>query len=157
MQLFFAQHVPLFKFSLRSCRSSSVDFFYFSQGNWKIWWEIWREFSGIFLTHRTKAQKFRGKFRSIFRKKIRGSKKIFRAKFTLQTCHLKFIVDNPNILRHLLLLANFVYFLYFFCISVLRGIWGVFRGVFWGSGRFCILYGDRNINHVFENFLPQTF
>ena len=37
-------------------------------------------FRGFFLTHRTKAQKFRGKFRSIFRKKIRGSKKIFRAK-----------------------------------------------------------------------------
>ena len=32
-------------------------------------------FRGFFLTHRTKAQKFRGKFRSIFRKKIRGSKK----------------------------------------------------------------------------------
>ena len=46
-------------------------------------------FRGFFLTHRTKAQKFRGKFRNIFRKKIRGSKKIFRAKFTLQTCHLK--------------------------------------------------------------------
>ena len=46
-------------------------------------------FRGFFLTHRTKAQKFRGNFRSIFRKKIRGSKKIFRAKFTLQTCHLK--------------------------------------------------------------------
>ena len=46
-------------------------------------------FRGFFLTHRTKAQKFRGKFWSIFRKKIRGSKKIFRAKFTLQTCHLK--------------------------------------------------------------------
>ena len=46
-------------------------------------------FQGFFLTHRTKAQKFRGTFRSIFRKKIRGSKKIFRAKFTLQTCHLK--------------------------------------------------------------------
>ena len=46
-------------------------------------------FPGIFLTHRTKAQKIRGKFRSIFRKKIRGSKQFFRAKFTLQTCHLK--------------------------------------------------------------------
>ena len=45
-------------------------------------------FRGFFLTHRTKAQKLRRKFRSIFRKKIRGSKKIFRAKFTLQTCHL---------------------------------------------------------------------
>ena len=47
-------------------------------------------FRGFFLTHRTKAQKFRGKFQSIFRKKIRGSKKIFSAKFTLQTCHLKY-------------------------------------------------------------------
>ena len=49
-------------------------------------------FRGFFLTHRTKAQKFpgefRGEFRSILCKKIRGSKKIFRAKFTLQTCHL---------------------------------------------------------------------
>ena len=45
-------------------------------------------FPGFSLTQRTKAQKIRGKFRSIFRKKIRGSKKIFRAKFTLQTCHL---------------------------------------------------------------------
>ena len=44
-------------------------------------------FAGFFLTHRIKAQKFRGKFRGIFRKKIRSSKKIFRAKFTLQTCH----------------------------------------------------------------------
>ena len=31
----------------------------------------------FFLTHRIKAQKFRGKFRSIFRKKIRSSKKSF--------------------------------------------------------------------------------
>ena len=44
---------------------------------------------GFFLTHRIKAQNFRGKFRSIFREKIRSSKKLFRAKFTLQTCHLK--------------------------------------------------------------------
>ena len=59
-------------------------------------------FPGIFfLTHRTKAQKFRGKFRSIFRKKIRGSKKIFRAKFTLQTCHLNKTVFDPfPILNH---------------------------------------------------------
>ena len=44
---------------------------------------------GFFLTHRTKAQKIRGKFRSIFREKIRSLKKIFRSKFTLQMCHLK--------------------------------------------------------------------
>ena len=44
---------------------------------------------GFCLTHRTKAQNFRGKFRIIFRKKIRSSTKICRAKFPLQTCHLK--------------------------------------------------------------------
>ena len=53
---------------------------------------------GFFLTHRTKAQKFRGKFRSIFRKKIRSSKKIFRAKFTLHTCHSD-EVFSPDRLR----------------------------------------------------------
>ena len=36
-----------------------------------------------------KAQTFWGKFRSIFREKIRGSKRIFRANFVLQTCHPK--------------------------------------------------------------------
>ena len=36
-----------------------------------------------------KAQKYRGNFRSSFREKIRGSKKIFRANFVLQTCHPK--------------------------------------------------------------------
>ena len=41
----------------------------------------------IFLAHRIKAQKFRGKFRSIFREKFRAPKKIFRANFVLQTCH----------------------------------------------------------------------
>ena len=48
-------------------------------------------FVGFFLSHRTEAQKFRGKYRSSFRKKIRSSIKIFRAKFTLQTCHLNFL------------------------------------------------------------------
>ena len=51
--------------------------------------EIWREFSGIFFDPHIKAQKFRGKFRSIFREKFRASKKIFRANFVLQTCHPK--------------------------------------------------------------------
>ena len=36
-----------------------------------------------------KAQKFRGKVRSIFREKIHASKKIFRANFVLQTRHPK--------------------------------------------------------------------
>ena len=55
-------------------------------------------FRGFFLTHRTKAQTFRGKFRSIFRTKIRGSKKIFRAKFTLRTCHLNFLLTIGSFL-----------------------------------------------------------
>ena len=64
-------------------------FFDFSQGNLEnLVGNLEGIFWGFFLTHRTKAQTFRGKFRSIFRKKIRGSKNIFRAKFTLQTCHL---------------------------------------------------------------------
>ena len=43
-------------------------------------------FRGFFLTHRTKAQKFRGKFQSIFRKKIRSSKKILRTIHQAVTC-----------------------------------------------------------------------
>ena len=62
-------------FSLRSCRSSSVIFFDCSQGN--LVGNLVGILSGLFLTHRTKAQKFRGKYRSIFCKKIRSSKKSF--------------------------------------------------------------------------------
>ena len=40
-----------------------------------------------------KAQKHRGKLRSIFREKLRSPKKIFRAKFVLQTRH-------PNKMGH---------------------------------------------------------
>ena len=70
-------------------------FFDFSHGNLEnLVGNLEGIFQGFFLTHRTKAQKFRGKFRSIFRKKIRGSKKIFRAKFTLQTCHLNTSAGN---------------------------------------------------------------
>ena len=77
-------------FSLRSCRSSSVYFFLiFLQGNLEnLVGNLEGILRGFFLTHRTKAQKIRGKFRSIFR----SSKKIFRAKFTLQTCHLNILV-----------------------------------------------------------------
>ena len=62
---------PNHQFSLRSCRSSSVIFFDSSQGNlagnlWDFFWP-----TGI------KAEKLRGKFRSIFRKEIRSSKKTF--------------------------------------------------------------------------------
>ena len=90
-------------FSLRSRRSSSVDFlFRFFAGKFgrNFGGKFGGNFVGIFLTHRIKAQKFRGKFRSIFGKKILSSKKIFRAKVTLQTCHLKglcriFCTKNP--------------------------------------------------------------
>ena len=78
-----SQHPKIF--SLRSGRSSSVIFFLIFGR--EIWREVWREFCGIFLTHKIKAQKFRGKLRSIFREKFRSTKKIFCAKFVLQTCH----------------------------------------------------------------------
>ena len=64
-------------FFLRSCRSSSVNSFDFSQGNLE---NLVGNLEGIFrhfLTHRTKAQKIRGKIRSIFRKKILAPKKSF--------------------------------------------------------------------------------
>ena len=53
---------------------------------------------GFFLTHRTKAQKFRGKFRSIFRKKIRSSKKSlvqtsFCRRATLSTVRAEIITE----------------------------------------------------------------
>ena len=88
--LFNRRHSRLF--SLRSCSLQKLvgDFFLiFSRGIWEIWWEI---LAGIlrdfFLTHRMKAQKFRGKFRSIFRKRKFVAQIFFRAKFTLQICHL---------------------------------------------------------------------
>ena len=42
---------------------------------------------GFFRSVKIKAQKIRGKFRSILREKIRASTKIFCANFVLQTCH----------------------------------------------------------------------
>ena len=79
--------------------------FDFSQGNLEnLVGKLEGIFRGFFLTHRTKAQNFRGKFRSIFRKKIRGSKNIFHAKFTLQTCHLKNLPvlseNSTNLSKH---------------------------------------------------------
>ena len=47
------------------------------------------------------ALKCRGQFRSIFRKKLYSSKKGFRAKFALQTCHLKY-VEHLVFERHFL-------------------------------------------------------
>ena len=60
-------------FSLRSCRSLSVIYFFC----WEILCELWREFGGIFQTHRIKGLTFVETFRTIFRKKFRSSKKGF--------------------------------------------------------------------------------
>ena len=65
---------PSKTFSLRSCRSSSVNFFDFSEGNLGNLTGI---LAGIFLTPRIKAQKFRGKFRGIFVRKFVAQKKSF--------------------------------------------------------------------------------
>ena len=54
-------------------------------------------FAGFFLTHRIKAQKIRGKFRAFFIRKSVAQTKIFRAKFTLQTCTLIFSLKT---IRH---------------------------------------------------------
>ena len=69
-------------FSLRSCRSSSVNF-WLSPGNLA---GIQRIFFG---PQEMKARNFLGKNQSVFCKIIRSSIRIFRAKFALQTCHLK--------------------------------------------------------------------
>ena len=52
-------------------------------------------FAGCSLDPQDKGSKFRGKFRSIFREKIRASKKIFRANFVLQTCHPNYFTRPP--------------------------------------------------------------
>ena len=47
-------------------------------------------------SNKIKAQKFRGKFRSILREKIRASKELLRANFVLQTCHPKVFSPFPS-------------------------------------------------------------
>ena len=50
----------------------------------------------------------------------------------------------------------FVYFGYFFFVfRFWRGIWGVFRGVFWGSDWFCILYVGRMITS--QTYVSDSF
>ena len=76
-------------------------FFDFSQRNLEsLVGNLAGNYPGFFLTHRTKPRKFRGNYRSIFREKIRSSKKIFRAKLTLQTCHLNNFRDAPDTFNH---------------------------------------------------------
>ena len=46
---------------LRSCRSSSVNFFLiFRREIWEIWWEFWREFCGIFSDPQNKGSNILG-------------------------------------------------------------------------------------------------
>ena len=55
------------------------------------------------------------------------------------------------------ILAIFVYFSYFFSVfRFWRGISGVFRGVFWGSEGFCILYGGHMIAKVAILFIRRV-
>ena len=65
-------------FSLRPCRSSSVNFFDFGGG------KFGGNFVGIFLTHKIKALKFR-----------ENQKKI-RANFVLQSCHPNHMYHAPR-------------------------------------------------------------
>ena len=129
-------------FSLRSRRSSSVNFFDFSQGNLEnLVGNLEGIFRGFFLTHRTKAQKFRGKLRSIFRKKLRGSKKTFRAKFTLQTWHLKGISCPKTLCLG-------------FFFSVLRGLRSISSdGKTWG----CSAGGPQGVWSPFLDILFHHF
>ena len=79
------------------------DFFFLSLGG-KFCGKFGGNFAGIFRTHKKKAPKYRGKFRSISGEKIRASKKIFRANLILQTRHPNnphciFIVVSPTLNR----------------------------------------------------------
>ena len=105
-------------FSLRSCRSSSVNFFDFSPGNLEnLVGNLEGIFRGFFLTHRTKAQNIRGKFRSIFRKKIRDSTK-------------KSFVQN-SLCRHATsILSCFFFPIPYFFFSFLQGFFPCFFRVF---------------------------
>ena len=73
------------KIFLRSCRSLSVRMFLiFRRG---IWREFWWEFCGNSLTHKKNNNDFGAFFvRKFF------AQNIFRAKFALQTCHLKKLI-----------------------------------------------------------------
>ena len=54
-------------FSLRSCRSSSANFFDLGEGNLR---KIWREFCGSFRTHKIKAQNFGEHFGAFFMRNV---------------------------------------------------------------------------------------
>ena len=46
-----------------------------------------------------------------------------------------------------------MFFVFFSVFRFWMGIWGVFRGVFWGSEGFCILYGGPMIARLRLLFL----
>ena len=77
-------------FSLRSCRSSSVNFFWFFAGKFgKFSGKFGGNFPGLFWPTEQRLKNFGEIFGAFFVRKFVARKKIFRAKFTLQTCHPK--------------------------------------------------------------------
>ena len=84
-----ANHKSRDLFSLRSCRSSSVIFFDFSEGNIA---GNWQEFGGIFFGPTDPQNEGFTKFGGNLGASLVGIswlQKIFRAKFVLETCHPK--------------------------------------------------------------------
>ena len=70
------------------CAPAEARWWFFLLFRREVWGKFGGNFVGFFRPTELRAQKNRGKFRSIFRKRICSSKKIVRAKFTLQTCQL---------------------------------------------------------------------
>ena len=94
-------------FSPRSCRSSSVNFFLaFSQGNLENFvGNLEGIFRGFFLTHRTRAQKFRGNFGAFFVRKFVARKKSFVQNSLCRRATLTFLAWPP--LQSLAVKKNF--------------------------------------------------
>ena len=90
------QHAEQTHFVLPALLQKLVgDFFLFFAGKFgKFSGKFGGNFLGFFLTHRTKAQKIRGNFRSIFRKKIRSSKKSFVQNSLCRRATLTFWTEN---------------------------------------------------------------
>ena len=91
--LFWSLFGELF-FSLRSCKSLSV-IFHVSQG---IFYDIWREFCGIFSDPQRQGSNIAGNISEYFRKKFVAQNNYFVPKFALQTCHFNFLLaDGPSL------------------------------------------------------------
>ena len=77
-------------FSLRSCRSSSVNFlWFFARKFGKFSGKFGGNFAGFFWPTEQRLKHFGENSGAFFVTKFVARKKNFRAKFTLQTCHLK--------------------------------------------------------------------